>query len=77
MSHAPIPLYALSGFVGSGKTTALLGILKKYPEKRLASSSPSLPPISKKATISRLSVWTTALSSASAKKKPCRRRCNS
>ena len=35
MSHAPIPLYALSGFVGSGKTTALLGILKKYPEKKI------------------------------------------
>lgn len=35
MTQSLIPLYCLTGFVGSGKTTVLLGILKQYPEKKI------------------------------------------
>lgn len=34
MTQALIPLYCLTGFVGSGKTTVLLSILKQYPQKK-------------------------------------------
>lgn len=35
MIQSLIPLYCLTGFVGSGKTTVLMGILKQYPEKKI------------------------------------------
>ena len=35
MTQALIPLYCLTGFVGSGKTTVLLSILKQYPQKKI------------------------------------------
>ena len=35
MSEKLIPLYCLTGFVGSGKTTALLSILKQNPGKKI------------------------------------------
>ena len=35
MSEKLIPLYCLTGFVGSGKTTALLSILKQNPVKKI------------------------------------------
>ena len=35
MSEKLIPLYCLTGFVGSGKTTALLSILKQNPRKKI------------------------------------------
>lgn len=35
MMQQLIPLYCLTGFVGSGKTTVLLRILKQYPNKKI------------------------------------------
>ena len=35
MTQALIPLYCMTGFVGSGKTTVLLSILKQYPQKKI------------------------------------------
>ena len=35
MLETLIPLYCLTGFVGSGKTTALLSILRQNPDKKI------------------------------------------
>lgn len=35
MAQSLIPLYCLSGFVGVGKTTALMSILRQHPEKKI------------------------------------------
>lgn len=69
MTQALIPLYCLTGFVGSGKTTVLLSILKQYPQKRSVSSLPNLQLTLKKVTIFPSNVWKAVLLNAPARKK--------
>ncbi len=68
MTQALIPLYCLTGFVGSGKTTVLLSILKQYPQKKIGVIF-TKPAAYKKVTIFPSNVWKAVLLNAPARKK--------